>query len=155
MGPRDFNGMYRDNEEEFHLADGTTLRRLEKGEPSKATMCQHNLNVNYSLQASENSLFSATFRLRGNNQPHWDYKGTLYNANDETDVVDMTDRTDQSWTRPSLDLYYQQNLKNKQTLDAAGARVRGGIRGAAANHGQGCRDPQGEQNRAEKKESRP
>ena len=28
----------------------------------------------------------------------------------------MTDRTDQSWTRPSLDLYYQQNLKNKQTL---------------------------------------
>lgn len=116
MGPRDFNGMYRDNEEEFHLADGTTLRRLEKGEPSKATMCQHNLNVNYSLQASENSLFSATFRLRGNNQPHWDYKGTLYNANDETDVVDMTDRTDQSWTRPSLDLYYQQNLKNKQTL---------------------------------------
>ena len=52
MGPRDFNGMYRDNEEEFHLADGTTLRRLEKGEPSKATMCQHNLNVNYSLQAS-------------------------------------------------------------------------------------------------------
>ena len=41
MGPRDFNGMYRDNEEEFHLADGTTLRRLEKGEPSKATMCQH------------------------------------------------------------------------------------------------------------------
>ena len=116
MGPRDFNGMYRDNEEEFHLADGTTLRRLEKGEPSKATMYQHNLNVNYSLQASENSLFSATLRLRGNNQPHWDYKGTLYNANDEADVVDMTDRTDQSWTRPSLDLYYQQNLKNKQTL---------------------------------------
>lgn len=116
MGPRDFNGMYRDNEEEFHLADGTTLRRLEKGEPSKATMYQHNLNVNYSLQASENSLFSATLRLRGNNQPHWDYKGTLYNANDEADVVDMTDRTDQSWTRPSLDLYYQQDLKNKQTL---------------------------------------
>lgn len=25
-----FNGMYRDNEEEFHLADGTTLRRLER-----------------------------------------------------------------------------------------------------------------------------
>lgn len=85
MGPRDFNGMYRDNEEEFHLADGTTLRRLEKGEPSKATMCQHNLNVNYSLQASENSLFSATFRLRGNNQPHWDYK--------ELSIMPMMKRT--------------------------------------------------------------
>ena len=116
MGPRSFDGLYRDNEEEFHLADGTTLRRLERGEPSKATLVMHNLNVNYSLQASENSLFSAAFRLRGNNQPHWDYKGTLYNANDETDVVNMVDRTKQSWTRPSLDLYYQQNLKNKQTL---------------------------------------
>ena len=28
----------------------------------------------------------------------------------------MIDRTKNSWTRPSLDLYYQQNLKKKQTL---------------------------------------
>lgn len=47
---------------------------------------------------------------------NWDYQGVLYNVNDETDMVNMIDRTKNSWTRPSLDLYYQQNLKKKQTL---------------------------------------
>ena len=108
--------MYRDNEETFRLADGNTTQRVEKGEPSHAMLFMQNLNVSYSLQASKNSLFSATFRLRGNNQPNWDYQGVLYNVNDETDMVNMIDRTKNSWTRPSLDLYYQQNLKKKQTL---------------------------------------
>lgn len=116
MGPRNFDGLHRDNEEEFHLADGTELRRVERGEPDKSEMFMQNLNASYSLQASENSLFSAAFRLNGNNQPHQDYKGVLYNVDDETDQVSMTDRTDQNWIRPSLDLYYQQSLKNKQTL---------------------------------------
>ena len=116
MGPRDFYGMYRDNEETFRLADGNAIQRVEKGEPSHAMLFMQNLNVSYSLQASKNSLFSATFRLRGNNQPNWDYQGVLYNVNDETDMVNMIDRTKNSWTRPSLDLYYQQNLKKKQTL---------------------------------------
>ncbi len=116
MGPRDFDGSYRDNEEIFHLADGTNLHRLELGEPSRLALVQHSLNVNYSLQASENSMFSAAFRLYANNHPHWDYKGVLYNANDVTDKVNMVDLTNKSWSRPSLDLYYQHNLKNKQTL---------------------------------------
>ena len=30
MGPRDFYGMYRDNEETFRLADGNTTQRVEK-----------------------------------------------------------------------------------------------------------------------------
>ena len=32
IGPRDFYGMKRNNEEEFHLANGTTLNRVEIGE---------------------------------------------------------------------------------------------------------------------------
>ena len=43
MGPRDFYGMYRDNEEEFHLADGTTLHRIEEGEPGHGSMFMNNL----------------------------------------------------------------------------------------------------------------
>ena len=31
-------------------------------------------------------------------------------------MVNMIDRTKNSWSRPSLDLYFQQSLKNKQTL---------------------------------------
>lgn len=116
MGPRDFYGMSRNNEEEFHLADGTTLHRVEQGEPDHGTMLMHNLSTNYSYQPSEKSMFSATFRLRGNNQPHMDYHGILYNVSDRDDKVDMIDRTRESWMRPSLDLYYQYNLTDKQTL---------------------------------------
>lgn len=47
MGPRDFYGMYRDNEEEFHLADGTTLHRIEEGEPGHGSMFMNNLSMNY------------------------------------------------------------------------------------------------------------
>ena len=115
-GPRDFYGMYRDNEEVFHLADGTTLHRIEEGEPGHGSMFMNNLSVNYNLQQTENSLFSATFRLRSNSQPHMDYQGVLVNVSAPDDKVDMIDRTKNSWTRPSLDLYYQQGLKNKQLL---------------------------------------
>ena len=72
--------------------------------------------MNYNLQQTENSLFSATFRLRSNSQPHWNYQGVLTNVADSDDKVDMIDRTKESWSRPSLDLYYQQGLKNKQLL---------------------------------------
>lgn len=51
IGPRDFYGMKRNNEEEFHLANGTTLNRVEIGEPSRARLFMHNLNVNYSYQS--------------------------------------------------------------------------------------------------------
>ena len=115
-GPRDFYGMYRDNEEVFRLADGTTLHRIEEGEPGHGSMFMNNLSVNYNLQQTENSLFSATFRLRSNSQPHMDYQGVLVNVSAPDDKVDMIDRTKNSWTRPSLDLYYQQGLKNKQLL---------------------------------------
>lgn len=116
MGPRDFYGMWRDNEEAFHLADGTVLHRVEEGEPGHGSLFMNNLSVNYNLQQTENSLFSATFRLRSNSQPHWDYRGVLINVADPGDKVSMVDRTKNSWTRPSLDLYYQHALKKDQLL---------------------------------------
>jgi hypothetical protein len=55
-------------------------------------------------------------RYYGRNNPHWDYKGSLYNRDDPADVVYMTDRSANTSHRPALDLYYQHNLKNDQTL---------------------------------------
>lgn len=116
MGPRDFYGNYRDNEEEFYLADGTYLHRVEKGEPDRLNLLMQDLTLNYSLQPSEKSLFSAAFRFHNYNQPHIDYQGILYNADDPTDMVSMKDKSEQNWQRPSLDLYYQHELKHRQTL---------------------------------------
>ena len=49
----------------------------------------NNLSMNYNLQQTENSLFSATFRLRSNSQPHWDYQGVLTNVADSDDKVGL------------------------------------------------------------------
>lgn len=116
IGPRDFYGMKRNNEEEFHLADGTTLNRVEIGEPSHARMFMHNLNVNYSYQKPDAYLFNATFRYADTHSPNWDYKGILMNRDNPEDQVDMIDLKDEDNRSPALDLYYQRDLKNDQTL---------------------------------------
>lgn len=116
IGPRDFYGMSRDNEEIFHLADGTVLHRKETGDPSHASMFMHNLNLNYSVQDPEKYLFNATFRYWNNHQSHWDYRGILSNLDNPDDYVDMVDLNSSDNQVPALDLYYQRNLKNDQTL---------------------------------------
>lgn len=116
IGPRDFYGMSRDNEEIFHLADGTVLHRKETGDPSHASMFMHNLNLNYSVQDPEKYLFNATFRYWNNHQPHRDYRGILSNLDNPDDYVDMVDLNSSDNQVPALDLYYQRNLKNDQTL---------------------------------------
>ena len=116
IGPRDFYGMKRNNEEEFHLANGTTLNRVEIGEPSRARLFMHNLNVNYSYQKPDKYMFNATFRYRNNHQPHWDYQGVLMNKANPEDKVDMIDLSGSAYQAPALDLYYQRDLKHNQTL---------------------------------------
>ena len=116
IGPRDFYGLSRDNEEIFHLADGTVLHRKEEGDPAHGRMFMHNLNLNYSVQDPEKYLFNATFRYWNNHQPHWDYRGILSNLDNPDDYVDMVDLNSSDNQVPALDLYYQRNLKNDQTL---------------------------------------
>ncbi|MDR1624835.1 MAG: carboxypeptidase-like regulatory domain-containing protein [Tannerellaceae bacterium] len=112
---RDFYRMWRDNEEVFAIADGSSLIRKEVGERGHGEMYWQWLNSTYSYQ-DEQKMFSATARYYENNTPHFDYKGSLYNKNNPADVVYMVDRSSNKTRRPALDLYYQHNLKNGQTL---------------------------------------
>lgn len=116
FGPRNFYGLSRDNEEIFNWADGKTLHRIEEGIPQHAKMFQHNMNVNYSYQEPEKYLFSASFRYWRNNSPLWNYRGSLYNVENPDDRVAMTDLKDETGDRPAIDLYYQRDMKNDQTL---------------------------------------
>ena len=61
-------------------------------------------------------MFNATLRYYTNDERHMDYKGTLYNIANPADADYMTDNSSTKSHRPALDLYYQQNLKNEQTL---------------------------------------
>lgn len=113
---RRFTKMWRDNEEKFVFGDGSMLERKEEGEPGLAKMTWQSLNATYSFQEKDKVMFSATLRYYTNNQPHWDYKGNLYNIANRTDMVRMIDNSAYKSHRPALDLYYLQNLKNDQTL---------------------------------------
>ncbi|MDR0428852.1 MAG: carboxypeptidase-like regulatory domain-containing protein [Tannerellaceae bacterium] len=112
---RDFYKMWRDNEENFTFADGTTFQRREIGEPGHGEMYWQSLNGTYSYQ-DEQKMFSATVRHYGSNSPHMDYKGSLYNVANPFDAVYMIDKSSNKTNRPALDLYYQHNLKNGQTI---------------------------------------
>jgi hypothetical protein len=112
---RDIYQMWRDNEETFRLADGSVLRRKEIGEPGHLQRNWQDLNATYSY-LNEKRMFNATFRYHTENQPYLDYIGKLYNMENSNDRVQMFDREKSLSSRPALDLYYQENLKNDQTL---------------------------------------
>ncbi|MDD2436507.1 MAG: TonB-dependent receptor [Massilibacteroides sp.] len=116
INPRDFYDVYRDNEEHFYFADGTSLKRKEEGEPGRLDLYWQNLNLNYSYQEPDKYLFNATLRYSNNDQSHIDYIGKLYNLDQSNDIVHMQDKSKEKNNRPALDLYYQRNLKHEQTL---------------------------------------
>ena len=115
ISDRNFYNMWRDNEETFTFSDGSKLQRKEIGEPGHLAYVSQNLNTTYSYQ-EDNKMFNATFRYFTNNQPHSDFYGSLYNMANPEDVVRMIDKSSSRMHRPALDFYYQQNLKNEQTL---------------------------------------
>lgn len=113
---RDFYRVYRNNEEKFMFEDGSTLQRKEEGGHGHAQMSWQHLNATYSFNEPDKMLFNATVRYYNNNQPHFDYKGTLYNIANPDDRVYMIDNSAEKWHRPALDLYYQQSLPHDQTI---------------------------------------
>lgn len=113
---RDFYRVYRNNEEKFMFEDGSTLQRKEEGDHGHAQMSWQHLNATYSFNEPDKMLFNATVRYYNNNQPHFDYKGTLYNIANPDDRVYMIDNSAEKWHRPALDLYYQQSLPHDQTI---------------------------------------
>lgn len=113
---RDFKSLWRENEEVFHLEDGSELIRKEIGEPGRLAKHNHNLNLNYNIQSSEKSYFNATLRYSGDLTPHLDYYSALFDNQQPDANIQMADLSDSKSHSPSLDLYLMQTLKNKQTL---------------------------------------
>ncbi|MDH6359041.1 TonB-dependent receptor [Parabacteroides sp. PF5-9] len=113
---RDFYRMWRDNKERFTFEDGSILERKEVGEPGHGEMYWQNLNATYSLIEPEKRMFNATVRYHTNRTLHWDYHGQLFNQANPNDAVHMIDNSSNKTHRPAVDLYYQQQLKNDQTL---------------------------------------
>ena len=115
-GYREMDHMWRENSETFNFSDGKTLTRLEDGTPDKWAKNWHYMQMNYNYQEGQDWFFNATLRTNVNDNPRTNFKSYLYPTNNPSNGVNMTDRSS-SWEHiPSLDLYYQRNLKNKQSL---------------------------------------
>lgn len=113
---RDFFEYWRTNEEMFRFEDQSELHRYEKGKPGRASEQGHNLSLNYNYQEPDKSYLNATMRMYAYVQPHIDFRSDLYTVERPGYIVDMSDLTDRQTYRPSLDIYYQRQLKKEQSL---------------------------------------
>ncbi len=115
---RGYKKSYRENEEVYHFDDGSTLVRLEDAYPDNRLENVHTVRLGYTLTEPDKYTFVSRFRLVDNRFPRRNFTSYLYDQQDRDNGVLMTDFGKSTSVTPSLDLYYQQQLKNKQLFAA-------------------------------------
>lgn len=112
---RGLNHYWRENSETFRFADGSSFNRVEEGIPDK--MKEHStwISAGYSYQEPEKWFFNASFRgyFRTERQ---NTNSKLFPINEPDNSVAMKDYKNSHSRRPSVDLYFQRTLKNKQSV---------------------------------------
>lgn len=112
---RGLNNYWRENSETFRFADGTSFNRIEEGTPDKMNESYDYVNLGYSYQEPDKWFFNASVRGNfGYNNVH--IRSKLFPVNNPDNFVDMKDFNKSHSRRPSIDLYFQRTLKNKQAV---------------------------------------
>ena len=103
----------RENYEDFVYPD-YTVHNIELGEPTKVKFDYMNFTLNYN-RTDERSVFNIALRNSYDNKPNsvTDRNSTLYQGDK---IYSISDKLQQRSYIPSLDIYYQLNLKNDQYL---------------------------------------
>ncbi len=103
----------RENYEDFVYPD-YTVHNIELGEPTKVKFDYMNFTLNYN-RTDEGSVFNIALRNSYDNKPNsvTDRNSTLYQGDK---IYSISDKLQQRSYIPSLDIYYQLNLKNDQHL---------------------------------------
>lgn len=106
----------RENIEAFNFPT-EKLTRTEKGNPTRYKENNLNLSLNYTLHETDKYLFSARLRNRNAYNPNAfdDRNSTIYSS-DGSKPLDIVDHSTWKSNSPSLDLYFQLNLKNEQLI---------------------------------------
>jgi hypothetical protein len=110
---RDWNHLWRTNEETFHLKDSTIIRH-EEGNPADFEYYNHRAKLSYNYQ-KDNKMLNIAFITLVKNQVHNDWKSDLY-SNLATKPVSMLDSSKNKFITPSLNIYYQHSLNKNETL---------------------------------------
>ncbi len=94
-----------------------TLERVEDGQPTRFENDRLNLALNYSLQETDKYMFNAVLRYNYEDTPkEFSDRTSMIHASDSDDPLQISDHSTWRGKTPSLDLYYQRNLKNDQLL---------------------------------------
>lgn len=106
----------RENYEGFRFPE-TYQENKEIGAPTKIKYDDVNFNLNYSYQDNDKHFLNIAFRNKYTDTPNSmsDRISTLHESETSYSISDLTSSKTQI---PSLDIYYQTNLKNKQTIYA-------------------------------------
>ncbi len=103
----------RENYEEFIYPD-YTIRNKELGDPTKVKFDYMNFALNYN-RSDERSVFNVALRNSYDDKPNsvTDRNSTLYQGDK---IYSISDKLQERSYIPSLDIYYQLNIKNDQHL---------------------------------------
>ena len=103
----------RENYEDFVYPD-YTVHNIELGEPTKVKFDYMNFTLNYN-RTDEHSVFNIALRNSYDDKPNavTDRNSTLYQGDKEYSI---SDKLQQRSYIPSLNIYYQLNMKNDQHL---------------------------------------
>ena len=106
----------RENHEKF-IFPNKVLERVEEGEPTKYKEYHLNLAANYNLAETDKYMFNARFSNNNNHTPNQftDRVSKMYSS-DNTEPIHISDHSTWNNNTPSLDLYYQRNLKKDQLI---------------------------------------
>lgn len=106
----------RENEETFVFPD-KTLTRTEEGQPTTFKDDRLNVALNYSLNEADKYMFNATLRNNYQKTPNqFSDRNSMIYSSDNNNPLSISDHSTWRSYAPSLDLYYQRNLKNDQLL---------------------------------------
>ncbi len=117
----------RDNQYQYTLPDKTVLR-TETGIPTLYNDKTLNTSLKYVLQDADKYMFSITLRDSYNHVPNQfsDRQGTVNMSSNTTGVTSFKDLSSWRGNTPSIDVYFQRNLKNDQLIlfDVVGTYIK-------------------------------
>ncbi|MCC8188501.1 MAG: TonB-dependent receptor, partial [Bacteroides sp.] len=111
---RGYTKRRRDVVETFHLADGT-IERYQEGINDKSKNFDNHINLTYNLSDPDKYTFNVVFRNDLSNTPYNNRRAKLWSNTNEVPIFSRIRLKETSYS-PSLDLYYQQALPNKQNI---------------------------------------
>lgn len=112
---RGFNKVNNDITEEYVL-ENKTIRRIQEGINDRNKHFEHNVDLSYNYSEPDKYVFNVMFRNNIYDAPYLNQSNKLYDASDSKNFIFSKLNNKQSNYTPSLDLYFQRQLPNNQTL---------------------------------------